>query len=181
MEWQSDGQRVIRRHGCEPTRYASTPAVTRRPRRRIGALRAPVVPGPGRRPAGSVDRPVAAGPGSGPPDRLALQDGPLQGDESGTRRTPACQASPTGSGGAGAVVSARRANGFEPGELEPMLAELPRLEREIVVARIWGELSFEQIAELVERSTSAVHRGTACVDTAGRNDERQTRYIEMMP
>ncbi|MHB8972060.1 MAG: RNA polymerase sigma factor [Pirellulaceae bacterium] len=48
--------------------------------------------------------------------------------------------------------------GFEPGELEPMLGELPQLEREIVVARIWGELSFEQIAELVERSTSAVHR-----------------------
>ena len=47
---------------------------------------------------------------------------------------------------------------FEPGELERMLAQLPQLEREIVVARIWGELSFEQIAALVTRSTSAVHR-----------------------
>lgn len=61
--------------------------------------------------------------------------------------------------------------GFEPGELEPMLAELPQLEREIVVARIWGELSFEQIAELVEHSTSAVHR---------RYQRALTRLGEMM-
>jgi RNA polymerase sigma factor (sigma-70 family) len=47
---------------------------------------------------------------------------------------------------------------FDPKEVEVMLAELPSLEREIVVARIWGELSFEQIAALVEKSTSAVHR-----------------------
>jgi RNA polymerase sigma-70 factor (ECF subfamily) len=47
---------------------------------------------------------------------------------------------------------------FEPRELESMLSSLPPLEREIVVARIWGELTFEQIAELVELSTSAVHR-----------------------
>jgi RNA polymerase sigma factor (sigma-70 family) len=47
---------------------------------------------------------------------------------------------------------------FEPGELEGMLTRLPALEREIVVARIWGELPFEQIAELVACSVSAVHR-----------------------
>ena len=46
----------------------------------------------------------------------------------------------------------------ESHELEQMLAGLPQLEREIVVARVWGELSFEQIAELVERSCSSVHR-----------------------
>lgn len=46
----------------------------------------------------------------------------------------------------------------EPLDVEPLLAQLPQLEREIVVARIWGELSFEQIAHLVDRSTSAVHR-----------------------
>jgi RNA polymerase sigma factor (sigma-70 family) len=46
----------------------------------------------------------------------------------------------------------------EPIDLEPFLAELPQLEREIVVARIWGALSFGQIAELVDRSTSSVHR-----------------------
>ena len=39
-----------------------------------------------------------------------------------------------------------------------MVAELPALEREIVIARIWGDLSFEQIAELVERSPSFVYR-----------------------
>ncbi len=43
-------------------------------------------------------------------------------------------------------------------ELEQMLRRLPDLEREIVVARIWGELSFEQIAALVGVSTSAAHR-----------------------
>jgi len=47
---------------------------------------------------------------------------------------------------------------FEPGELERTLAQLPQREREIVVARIWGELSFEQIAALVASSSSAVHR-----------------------
>ena len=43
-------------------------------------------------------------------------------------------------------------------EFESALAGLPPLEREIVVARIWGRLSFAQIAELVEQSSSAVHR-----------------------
>lgn len=42
--------------------------------------------------------------------------------------------------------------------VESALAGLPPLEREIVVARIWGRLSFAQIAELVEQSSSAVHR-----------------------
>jgi RNA polymerase sigma factor (sigma-70 family) len=48
--------------------------------------------------------------------------------------------------------------GFDRGELAGMLDQLPRLEREIVVARIWGELPFERIAELVEISSSSVHR-----------------------
>jgi RNA polymerase sigma-70 factor (ECF subfamily) len=43
-------------------------------------------------------------------------------------------------------------------DLESLLTKLPRLEREIVVARVWGELSFGQIADLVNRSTSSVHR-----------------------
>jgi RNA polymerase sigma factor (sigma-70 family) len=43
-------------------------------------------------------------------------------------------------------------------EIERMLRRLPALEREIVVARIWGELPFEQIAALVGVSTSAAHR-----------------------
>lgn len=47
---------------------------------------------------------------------------------------------------------------FEPGELERLLGQLPPLEREIVVSRVWGELSFEQVAALVGSSSSAVHR-----------------------
>mgnify|MGYP001825198676 CR=1 FL=1 len=46
----------------------------------------------------------------------------------------------------------------EPIDWEWLLSQLPQLEREIVVARIWSELSFAQIAELVGRSSSAVHR-----------------------
>ena len=43
-------------------------------------------------------------------------------------------------------------------ELEMMLTELEPLAREIIIARIWGEMSFEQIAELVEYPLSTVHR-----------------------
>lgn len=47
---------------------------------------------------------------------------------------------------------------IETSDIEMLLAELPPIEREIVVARIWGDMSFEQIAELVERSLSFVYR-----------------------
>ncbi len=43
-------------------------------------------------------------------------------------------------------------------ELEAMLTELEPINREIIVARIWGGMSFEQIAELVECSISTIHR-----------------------
>lgn len=43
-------------------------------------------------------------------------------------------------------------------DVERLLAQLDALDREIVVARIWGELSFEQIADVVDRSTTVVHR-----------------------
>lgn len=43
-------------------------------------------------------------------------------------------------------------------ELTRVLHELNEHQREIVVARIWGELTFEEIASLVSSSTSAVHR-----------------------
>lgn len=43
-------------------------------------------------------------------------------------------------------------------DYEALLARLPRLEREIVVARIWGKRSFAEIAELVEQPISTVHR-----------------------
>ncbi len=50
------------------------------------------------------------------------------------------------------------ADAVQSSELETMLEELEPLEREIVVARIWGGMSFEQIAELVDVSMSTVHR-----------------------
>jgi len=43
-------------------------------------------------------------------------------------------------------------------EIERSLETLPDLERQIVVARIWGELNFEQIAEVTNKSSSSVHR-----------------------
>jgi RNA polymerase sigma-70 factor (ECF subfamily) len=46
----------------------------------------------------------------------------------------------------------------EPLEVEAMLRRLPRLEFEIVVARVWGELTFDQVAVLVGLSTSSAHR-----------------------
>lgn len=49
-------------------------------------------------------------------------------------------------------------NEFDSEELEGFLAQLPSLDREILVARIWGEMSFEQIANLVESNSSTVHR-----------------------
>lgn len=43
-------------------------------------------------------------------------------------------------------------------DLEDALKTLPEEQREIVIARIWGELTFEQIAELNGLSSSTVHR-----------------------
>ena len=38
------------------------------------------------------------------------------------------------------------------------LAQVPLEEREIIVAHVWGGLTFEQIAELFQSSSSTVHR-----------------------
>jgi RNA polymerase sigma-70 factor (ECF subfamily) len=43
-------------------------------------------------------------------------------------------------------------------EVQHALADLEMRQREIVIARIWGGLSFEQIAGLMGNSTSTVHR-----------------------
>ncbi|WP_442507679.1 RNA polymerase sigma factor [Novipirellula sp. SH528] len=43
-------------------------------------------------------------------------------------------------------------------DCERMLTQLPEQDREIVVARIWGDLSFAQIAELVSLPLSTVYR-----------------------
>lgn len=47
---------------------------------------------------------------------------------------------------------------IDSAELEQALKKLHQDQREIVVARIWGELTFEQIAELNGDSSSTVHR-----------------------
>lgn len=47
---------------------------------------------------------------------------------------------------------------IQSGELEAMLEELDAVDREIVVARVWGGMSFEQIGQLVNLSASTVHR-----------------------
>jgi RNA polymerase sigma-70 factor (ECF subfamily) len=43
-------------------------------------------------------------------------------------------------------------------DVETALTKLSDVERQIVISRIWGELTFQQIAELVDMSSSAVHR-----------------------
>jgi RNA polymerase sigma-70 factor (ECF subfamily) len=48
--------------------------------------------------------------------------------------------------------------GLDAGAVAQSLALLPTELREIVVARIWGGLSFEQVAEVVSASRSTVHR-----------------------
>jgi RNA polymerase sigma-70 factor (ECF subfamily) len=43
-------------------------------------------------------------------------------------------------------------------EATQALQRLPIEQRETIVARLWGQLSFEEIAELTGSSTSSVHR-----------------------
>ncbi len=47
---------------------------------------------------------------------------------------------------------------FDSADLQQALQSLPQEQREIVVARIWGKLTFEQIAKLNGHSSSTVHR-----------------------
>lgn len=47
---------------------------------------------------------------------------------------------------------------LDPDELAAALAALPDVQREVVIARTWGGLTFEEIADLVGCSTSAAHR-----------------------
>lgn len=46
----------------------------------------------------------------------------------------------------------------DAGEATAALADLPLAEREVVVARLWGGLSYSEIGELVGCSSSAAHR-----------------------
>ena len=50
------------------------------------------------------------------------------------------------------------ANQIDAMAVESALQRLEETDREIVVARIWGGLSFEQIAELTKLSSSSAHR-----------------------
>ncbi len=47
---------------------------------------------------------------------------------------------------------------IDSADLEKALKSVPELQRSIVIARIWGGLTFEQIAEMNELSSSTVHR-----------------------
>ena len=59
-----------------------------------------------------------------------------------------------------------RATWFAPAAETPLdgaaataaLAELPEGQREVIVARLWGGLTFAEIAELMKTSPSVVHR-----------------------
>lgn len=47
---------------------------------------------------------------------------------------------------------------IDPGSITVALAALPDEQREVIVTRIWGGLTFEQIADVVGTSTSSAHR-----------------------
>lgn len=48
--------------------------------------------------------------------------------------------------------------GPEPAEAEEALRSLPREEREVIVARLWGGQTFEQIGRAIGTSSSTAHR-----------------------
>lgn len=50
------------------------------------------------------------------------------------------------------------ANKIDPAELTRAIDLLEPQTREVIVARIWGELNFEEIATLVDCSSSTAHR-----------------------
>ena len=47
---------------------------------------------------------------------------------------------------------------IDAGEAAAALAQLPEEEREVVIAHVWGQLTFQQIAELMGSSDSTAHR-----------------------
>jgi len=47
---------------------------------------------------------------------------------------------------------------FDPDIVQASLASLPIEQREVIVAHLWGGLSFQEIAELIDSSRSSVHR-----------------------
>ena len=49
-------------------------------------------------------------------------------------------------------------NTLDASEITKQISELPDHEREVLVLRLWGELTFEEIARLTESSSSNCHR-----------------------
>ena len=62
------------------------------------------------------------------------------------------------SGQSDAWFDARHDQRLVAEDVEVALSQLSDVERQIVVARVWGELTFGQIGELLEMSSSAAHR-----------------------
>lgn len=54
--------------------------------------------------------------------------------------------------------SDHRRGDIEPDAVQAALAALPPEQREVIVAHLWGGLTFEQIAELAGTSSSTAHR-----------------------
>jgi RNA polymerase sigma factor (sigma-70 family) len=54
--------------------------------------------------------------------------------------------------------AARQETAVDPDSAQTALAALPVEQREVIVAHLWGGLTFEQIAELVGSSASSAHR-----------------------
>jgi RNA polymerase sigma-70 factor (ECF subfamily) len=61
-------------------------------------------------------------------------------------------------GGRRPPFEASHRDGIDPEGAAEALDGLPEAQREVIVARVWGGLSFEQIAVLVGGSSSGVHR-----------------------
>jgi RNA polymerase sigma-70 factor (ECF subfamily) len=65
-----------------------------------------------------------------------------------------------------AAAGARRESWFKPSPGDALdaaaavaaLEALPRAEREVIVLRLWSALSLDEIAEVIETSTSTAHR-----------------------
>lgn len=74
--------------------------------------------------------------------------------------------------------------GLDPAAASEALAGLPLEQREVIVAHLWGKLTFEQIAEIMNTSSSGAHRhyqsGLAalrerlCVECSTTNAPRKT-------
>ncbi len=52
----------------------------------------------------------------------------------------------------------RSSSWIDPESAQTALGDLPDSQREVIVAHLWGGLTFEQIAEIVQTSTSSAHR-----------------------